>query len=278
MPESPEVDSLGGFLRSHAVGRRVRTVDLVEFRALKTRDRPLRELVARTVSGVRRFGKHLVLDTDGPSLLVSFGRAGWALWSDGSDRDESAGPDAPPVIARIGFDDAELAVTDAGDWLSLGLSVVDDATMVPAIAKLGADPLSDAFTPEVLEGIVVGRRKRLKALLQEQESLAGIGNAYSDEILFAARLPPLVQAVALDEEERERLYAAIREVLGTAFEARRDVPPAELKAAKVAAMAVHGRAGEACPDCGGTVLDVPGSKGTAQYCPEHQTRGVPLPE
>jgi formamidopyrimidine-DNA glycosylase len=130
----------------------------------------------------------------------------------------------------------------------------------------------------VLDRIVVGRRKRLKALLQEQESLAGIGNAYSDEILFAARLSPLVQAVALDEGERAALYAAIRDVLGSAVEARRDVPPAELKAAKVAAMAVHGRAGEACPDCGGTVLDVPGSKGGAQYCPERQTGGVPLPE
>jgi formamidopyrimidine-DNA glycosylase len=278
MPESPEVDALGGFLRSHTVGLRIRTVDLVEFRALKTRDRPLRELEGSAVSGVRRFGKHLVLDTDGPSLLVSFGRAGWARWSEGSDAEESAGPETPPVIARLGFDDAELAVTDAGDWLSLGLSVVDDATTVPAIAKLGPDPLSDAFTPEVLDGIVVGRRKRLKALLQEQESLAGIGNAYSDEILFAAGLSPLVQASALDEEERARLFTSVRDVLGSAFTARRDIPPAELKAAKVAAMAVHGRAGEACPDCGGTVLDVPGSKGTAQYCPERQTGGVPLAE
>lgn len=279
MPESPEVDSLGGFLRSHAVGRRIRTVDLVEFRALKTRDRPLRELDGRTVSGVRRFGKHLVLDTDGPSLLLSFGRAGWARWSDGPEAPDANGSDAPPVIARILFDDsAEIAVTDAGDWLSLGLSIVDDAAAVPAIAKLGPDPLSDAFTPEVLDHIVVGRRKRLNALLQEQESLAGIGNAYSDEILFAARLSPLVQAVALDEGERAALYTAIRDVLGSAVEARRDVPPAELKAAKVAAMAVHGRTGEPCPDCGGTVLDVPGSKGAAQYCPERQTGGVPLPE
>lgn len=279
MPESPEVDALGGFLRSHAVGRSIASVDLDEFRALKTRERPLRELEGRTVTGVRRFGKHLVLDTDRPSLLVSFGRAGWARWSDGATPPpEQAAGDAP-VIARIAFDDgAELAVTDAGEWLSLGLSIVDDATTVPAIAKLGPDPLSDDLTPDVLDRIVVGRRKRLKALLQEQESLAGIGNAYSDEILFAARLSPLVQASALDDAERERLYRSIREVLGEAFAARRDVPPAELKAAKVAAMAVHGRTGEPCPDCGGTVLDVPGSKGTAQYCPARQTGGVPLPE
>ena len=84
MPESPEVDALGGFLRSHTVGLRIRSVDLVEFRALKTRDRPLRELEERAISGVRRFGKHLVLDTDGPSLLVSFGRAGWARGCEGA--------------------------------------------------------------------------------------------------------------------------------------------------------------------------------------------------
>jgi formamidopyrimidine-DNA glycosylase len=279
MPESPEVDALGGFLRSHAVGRTIRSVDLDEFRALKTRNRPVRELEGRRVAGVRRFGKHLSVDTDGPSLLLSFGRAGWARWSDEAGTEKAPDPQAAPVIARVEFEDgAELAITDAGEWLSLGLSVVDDATAVPAIAKLGPDPLSDAFTAEVLDGIVTGRRKQLKALLQEQESLSGIGNAYSDEILHAARLSPVVHASALDEGERRRLYAAIREVLGTAFADRHDVAPGELKAAKVAAMAVHGRTGEPCPECGGTVHDVPGSKGAAQYCPACQTDGVPLPD
>jgi formamidopyrimidine-DNA glycosylase len=279
MPESPEVDALGGFLRAHLIDRRIAAIDLDEFRALKTRARPLRELHGRTVSGVRRFGKHLALDTNGPTLLVSFGRAGWARWGGDATEPEPADPDGPPVIARIAFEDgAELAVTDAGEWLSLGLHVVDDPAEVSSVAKLGPDPAADDFTREQLDGIVAGRRKQLKALLQEQESLAGIGNAYSDEILYAARLSPVAHASTLDEDERARLYAAIREVLGGAFAARRGVPPSELKAAKVAAMAVHGRTGEQCPEGDDVVRDVPGSKGAAQYCAACQTGGVPLPE
>ncbi|WP_203137254.1 DNA-formamidopyrimidine glycosylase family protein [Microbacterium sp. JZ31] len=281
MPESPEVDALAGILQIRLVGREVREVDLEEFRALKTRNRPLTELVGRTVTGVRRFGKHVSLDTSepgrsGPSLLIGFGRAGWAFWVE-EDAEEQA-----PVIARIRFggaegdDGEELALTDAGDWLSLSLTVTDDPTNEPSVTKLGPDPLSDDFTREAFEGITGKRRKQLKALLQEQESLAGIGNAYSDEILHAARLSPTMHAADLDEDERGRLYAAIREILRGAFAGRRDVPLERQKAEKVAAMRVHGRTGEPCPVCGDEVRDVPGSKGGAQYCATCQTGGVPL--
>lgn len=277
MPESPEVESLGGFLRANAVGRRVRAVDLVEFGALKTRARPPRELDGRTITGVRRFGKHLALDSDGPTLVVSFGRAGWARWEE--EPSSADGTDLPPVIARIEFDGgAELLLTDAGSWLSLGLHVVDDPAEVSSVTKLGPDPASDSFTRDDLDRIVTGRRKQLKALLQEQESLSGIGNAYSDEILYAARLSPIAHASTLDEGERERLFTAIRSVLAGAFADRRDVPPTELKAAKVAAMAVHGRTGEPCPEGDDIIRDVPGSKGAAQYCAACQTGGLPLPE
>ncbi len=102
-----------------------------------------------------------------------------------------------------------------------------------------------------------GRRKQLKALLQEQETLAGIGNAYSDEILFAARLPPTAHASALTDAEVTRLYDALHDTLATAVAERRGVPIAQQKAAKVAAMKVHGRTGEPCPGCGGVVEDIP---------------------
>ncbi|MER7798358.1 DNA-formamidopyrimidine glycosylase family protein [Microbacterium sp. NPDC096154] len=278
MPESPEVDALAGFLRERATDRTIERIELDEFRALKTRDRRLDELTGRTVAGLRRFGKHLALDTDGPSLAIGFGRAGWARWSDDRAAADGAIADGDAaVIARILFDDgAQLALVDAGEWLSLTLSVTDDPRRLPAIAKLGPDPLSPEFTRDVLDGILRGRRKQLKALLQEQESLAGIGNAYSDEILHAARLAPTTHASALDDGERARLHAAIQDVLRAAFAGRRDVPPDRLKAEKVAAMRVHGRTGEACPVCGDTVRDVPGSKGGAQYCATCQNGGVPL--
>ena len=173
-----------------------------------------------------------------------------------------------PTIAVLSFAaGTELLLADGGTWLSVGLWIVDEPAEVPAIAKLGPDPASADDTADQLDRVLAGRRKQLKALLQEQERLAGIGNAYSDEILHAARLFPLTHATDLDEAQRAALFAAVRSVLGGAFARQRSVPIDELKARKVAAMAVHGRTGEQCPDCGGTVADVPGSKGAAQYCP-----------
>lgn len=278
MPESPEVDALTGFLRDALAGGAIGATDLAEFRALKTRARPLGQLAGRTVADVQRFGKHIALLTDGPALVISFGRAGWATWR-GAGVAASPAEGAAPVIATIDIAQrGELAVTDAGNWLSLGLSVVDDPVEVPAIAKLGPDPSAAGWSRADLERALGTRRKQLKALLQEQETLAGIGNAYSDEILHTARLSPVVHAVDLTPDERDRLYTAIRSVLGEAFAARRGVPIESQKAAKVAAMRVHGRTGERCPVCGGEIRDVPGSKGAAQYCPTCQTGGVPLPE
>ena len=278
MPESPEVDALAAFLRDTLRGAQVGDTDLAEFRALKTRDRPLTQVSGHVVAEVRRYGKHIALLTDGPVLVISFGRAGWATWAAGSGASADPTADAPPVIATLDFPGrGVLALTDAGQWLSLGLSVVDEPADVPAIAKLGPDPTAEDWSRADLERVVGTRRKQVKALLQEQESLAGIGNAYSDEILFTARISPLAHAADLTPDDRGRLYDAIRSVLGEAFAARRGVPPDRQKAEKVASMRVHGRTGQPCPQCGGEVADVPGSKGAAQYCPQCQTGGVPEP-
>jgi formamidopyrimidine-DNA glycosylase len=148
---------------------------------------------------------------------------------------------------------------------------------VPAIAKLGPDPADPQFSRSDFDHAVAGRRKQVKAVLQEQESLAGIGNAYSDEILHTARISPIVHPSALTDDELDRLFAATTSVIVDAMAARRGIPIDELKAAKVAAMRVHGRAGEACPVCGDTIRDFSFASTTAQYCPTDQTGGALLP-
>ncbi len=269
MPEAPEVEALTSFLREHVIGHEVLTTELVEGRAWKTRARPLDQLVGRRVTAVTRYGKHIDLDLDGTHLSVGFGRAGWATW------DAPGAADGPPassaaVIARVVFDDGILGITDAGDWLSVQLHLVDDPAEVPAVSKLGPDAADPDFSRETLERALGGRRKQLKALLQEQETLAGIGNAYSDEILYAARLSPTAHASTLTDAEVARLYDALHDTLATAVAERRGVPIAQQKAAKVAAMKVHGRTGEPCPGCGGVVEDIPGTKGGGQWCPSCQ--------
>jgi formamidopyrimidine-DNA glycosylase len=276
MPESPEVQALVEFLGERATGRRIEVADVLEFRAVKTRQSPPSVLIGREFTGAERHGKHVALALgDETRLVVSLGRHGWMRWREPGD--EAPAADAPPALVQFGLDgDQVLEVTDAGSWVSVGLSVVDDAFAVPAVAKLGPDPADPAFSPSDLDAALGGRRKQVKAILQEQESLAGIGNAYSDEILHAAKVSPVEHAAALDDDARARLYAATVETVRGAIAARRGIPIHELKAAKVAAMRVHGRAGEACPVCGDTVRGFSFASTTAQYCPTCQTGGVLL--
>lgn len=275
MPESPEVEALAGFLGEAASGREIRGVDVLEFRTVKTRATPPAALVGRTIAGAVRHGKHVELKLDEGSLVVSLGRHGWMRWLVGGE--PAPAPEAPPALAALELSEATtLQVTDAGTWVSLGLFVVADAAEVPAVTKLGPDPADARFTQADFDTALGGRRKQVKAILQEQESLAGIGNAYSDEILHLARIDPVAHAAALGDEERERLFDATVITIREAIEARRGVPIDQLKTAKVAAMRVHGRAGEACPVCGGTIRDFTFSGTSAQYCPTCQTGGVVL--
>lgn len=280
MPESPEVQALAEELDARLAGRRVTGVDVLEFRVNKSRARPLGSVVGQRVMGVSRHGKLLDVALDGSDhLVVSLGRHGWARW--GADEAAPAGEaDAspPPALATITFDDGPpLELTDAGDFVSLGGWVVDDPAEVPAVAKLGPDPASPRFSRAEFDHAFVGRRKQVKAVLQEQESLAGIGNAYSDEILYTAKVSPVVHASTLSGEELDRLFAATVATIRDAVAGRRGVPIADLKAAKTAALRVHGRAGERCPDCGGTIRSFSFASTTAEYCPDCQTGGEFLP-
>ncbi|PWC02971.1 DNA-formamidopyrimidine glycosylase family protein [Agromyces badenianii] len=281
MPESPEVQALVEDLGARLSGHELTGVDVVEFRATKTRARPPSSLRGERVRGVERHGKHVDIrvgasDVDAQHLIVSLGRHGWARYS--SPEADAPAADAPPTLVAFTFDDgAVVEFTDAGDWVSLGCWVVDDPRDVPAVAKLGPDPADPAFSRADFDQVVAGRRKQVKAVLQEQESLAGIGNAYSDEILHTAKISPVAHAASLTDAELDRLFEATVGIITAAIDTQRGVPIDQLKAAKVAAMRVHGRAGEACPVCGDTVLDFSFASTTAQYCPTCQTGGERLP-
>jgi formamidopyrimidine-DNA glycosylase len=170
-----------------------------------------------------------------------------------------------------------LDVTEAGTKKSLALYVVRDPQEVPGVASLGPDPLTDDFTRDVLAAILEREgRKQLKGVLRHQGTIAGIGNAYSDEILHAARMSPFKPANSLTPEELEILFVAVKETLGDAVERSRGLAASELKAEKKSNLAVHGRTGEKCPVCGDIVREVSFADSSLQYCPTCQTGGKPL--
>ncbi|MCU0266368.1 MAG: Fpg/Nei family DNA glycosylase [Actinomycetia bacterium] len=277
MPELPEVEALAGFLRERVVGRVVARVDVAAISALKTYAPPVTALQGLTVTGVARHGKFLDLDVDGLHLVVHLARAGWLRWSDALP----AAPPRPgksPLALRVHLDDGSgFTLTEQGTQKKLAVYVVRDPGEVPGIARLGPDPLADAFTPDVLAGILAAHgRQQLKGVLRDQSVVGGIGNAYSDEILHAARMSPFRPAGNLGPEEQATLYAAIRTTLGEAVARARGLAAADLKGEKKAGLAVHGRTGQSCPVCGDTVREVSFADSALQYCPTCQTGGKPL--
>ena len=151
-----------------------------------------------------------------------------------------------------------------------------DPAQVPGIASLGPDPMAPDFDRAALVAILTGARQQVKGLLRDQSVLAGVGNAYSDEVLHAARLSPFAIGGRLDDQQVDRLYAALREVLAAAVEQAGGRPAKELKDAKRAGMRVHGRAGQTCPVCGDVVREVSFADSSLQYCATCQTGGKPL--
>ncbi|MET1087685.1 MAG: DNA-formamidopyrimidine glycosylase family protein [Arthrobacter sp.] len=276
MPELPEVAGLAGFLDEHLQGTSVTRVQIVSFAVLKTADPPFNALEGRTVTGVRRFGKFVSIDTDGISLVFHLARAGWVRFTD-SPTDAQLRMGKGHIAARFTFKGPEgprgIDLTEAGTKKSLAVYVVRDPQDVPGIATLGPDPFTESFDAEMLAEILAGSSQQIKGLLRSQSVIAGIGNAYSDEILHAAHISPFATARSLDRETVQVLYTAIHSVLGTALAEARGKPPKDLKDVKRSRMRVHARTGEPCPVCGDTVREVSFADTALQYCPTCQTKG-----
>ena len=278
MPELPEVQALAQDLSRRLADRAIARVDLATFSALKTFDPPLSAVEGMFVEGVARHGKFLDISTGGLHLVLHLARAGWIRWRE----EVPATPPRPrgksPLAARIVLDDdSGLDITEAGTKKSLALYVVRDPQEVEGIARLGPDPLSDDFTKERFSQILAAQGgSQIKGVLRHQGTLAGIGNAYSDEILHAARMSPFKPTSSLSDDEVSLLYDAVRDTLATAVARSEGVAMSELKGEKKSNLSVHGRTGESCPVCGDTVREVSFADSSLQYCATCQTGGKPL--
>jgi formamidopyrimidine-DNA glycosylase len=278
VPELPEVEALAQDLRSRLTDRAIARVDIAAFSALKTFDPPLSSLNGSLVDDVTRHGKFLDIDASGLHLVMHLARAGWVRWRDEVPKLPPKPSNKSPLAARVVLDSgAGLDITEAGTKKSLAIYVVRDAQDVPGIARLGPDPLAQEFTIDVLRSILTDAgRAQIKGVLRHQGTIAGIGNAYSDELLHAARMSPFKPASSINDLDLQVLYDAIRTVLGEAVERSRGLAAAELKSEKKSHLSVHGRAGEKCPVCGDTVREVSFADSSLQYCPTCQTGGKPL--
>jgi len=279
VPELPEVQALVDFLSSRLLGEEPRVVtgvELASIAVLKTYAPPPDALVGLPVTSVSRHGKFLDLECEGVHLVFHLARAGWLRWSEALP-EKPIRPGRSPIALRVRFDDSSgFDLTEAGTKKSLAVYVVEDPQAVPRVASLGPDPLADEFTLEVFTALLRRKRAQIKGVLRDQGVIAGIGNAYSDEILHVARLSPFALTTSLDDATIARLYDAMRETLSGAVAAASGRPAAELKDAKRAGMRVHGRTGESCPVCGDVVREVSFADSSLQYCATCQTGGHPL--
>lgn len=276
MPELPELAAVVAFLRQEAVGREIARIDLAAVAALKTAEPPITGLINQKVVNVDRHGKFIDIDVSGHHLIIHLARAGWLQW-------RVQAPTAPPkpgrgpLAMRIHFDNhTALDLTEQGTKKGLAVYVVSEPAAVPGIAQLGIDALSPELTNDQFQALLSKQSGRLKNVLTDQKIVAGIGNAYSDEILHAAKLSPYANAARLNDDENVRLYKAIRHVLAAAVDAFTEQEVAKLKAVKRAGFQVHNRAGLPCPVCGDTVREVSFAETAMQYCPTCQTAGKTL--
>jgi formamidopyrimidine-DNA glycosylase len=288
VPELPEVESLAADLRDRALGRVIDRADIAEFSVLKTYDPPLAALHGAELKDVARHGKFLDLITAPAApaapaapgsflhLITHLARAGWLRWREDLP-DQPPRPGKGPLAFRLRFSDgAGFDLTEAGTRKRLAVYLVTDPAAVPGIASLGPDPLSPEFTAEALGRLLGGRRTQIKGVLRDQKLIAGIGNAYSDEVLHAARMSPFRLASSLTPEEVESLHDVIITTLRGAIERSSGLAASELKKEKKAGLSVHGRTGEKCPVCGDSIREVSFADSALQYCPTCQTGGKPL--
>ena len=277
MPELPEIEALVDHLRRQAVGLTIGRVDVAALSVLKTFDPPINALHGQVVTRAHRWGKYLGLKVGELFLIAHLSRAGWLRWSD-KLATAPLRPGKGPIALRVhlgtpgeapGFD-----LTEAGTQKRLAVWLVDDPQLVPGIAALGPDALD--LGPDDLAGLLAGNTGRIKTVITDQKVIAGIGNAYSDEILHVAKISPFATAGKLSGEQLTALHDAMVSVLTDAVSRSVGQGAALLKGEKRSGLRVHARTGLPCPVCGDTVREVSFADKSFQYCPTCQTGGKVL--
>jgi len=270
MPELPDVTIYVESLERFIGGRRIDRVRVANPFVLRTVDPPISAVQGRTVTGLRRIGKRIVfvLDED-LFLVVHLMIAGRFHW-----RKPGTALNRKTVHAALDFEHGTLLLTEASAKKRASIHVVRGEEALGAFDRGGLEVLGAALAD--FEAALKRENHTLKRALTDPTLLSGIGNAYSDEILHRARLSPLKLTSRLDGEETARLLAAVQAVL-TEWTDRLRTETGDRFPEKVTAfrpeMAVHGRFGEPCPDCGTAVQRIAYAENEANYCPRCQTEG-----
>jgi formamidopyrimidine-DNA glycosylase len=275
VPELPDILLYIHALEPRIVGRRIEAIELGSPFLLRSVEPRLDQAAGRTIEGLRRLGKRIAFELDGGLFLVFHlmiaGRFKWSDKKPAADRKRGARPSA---LLTIHFAHGTLTLTEAGSVRRASLHVVDGAVALAAHDPGGLEVLaSDAAT---FDRVLKEGNHTLKRSLTDPRVFSGIGNAYSDEILHAARLSPFRMSQSLSAEESRRLYEAARATLGAWIDRLREQAGGDFPA-KVTAfhddMAVHGRYGKPCPRCGSPVQRIVYAANEANYCATCQTDG-----
>jgi formamidopyrimidine-DNA glycosylase len=275
VPELPEVEALAAYLRERAVGHAVERLEVAAISALKTYNPPPTAAAGQKITDADRHGKFLDVTIGELHLIVHLARAGWLHYRESFGGPAPLKPGKGPIALRVRLDDGSgFDLTEAGTQKKLAAYLVTDPVQVPGVARLGPDAL--AADEKTFAERIRGRRGQVKGVLTDQEVLAGVGNAYSDEILHAAKLSPFAISSRLTDEQMARLYEATRQVLTDAVARSVGQRAAELKGEKRSGLRVHARAGLPCPVCGELIGEVSFADSSLQYCPGCQTSGKPL--
>ena len=270
MPELPDVELYLAALRPRTIGRTLAGVRLASPFLVRTVDPPIAALHGRTVRGLRRLGKRVVFAFDDDLFavlhLMIAGRLRW--------RDPGAAIPGKVGLAAFDFAEGTLLLTEAGSRRQASLHVLRGEAAVAAMDPGGADVFS--LTVEAFAAALRAANHTLKRSLTDPHLFSGIGNAYSDEILHAARLSPVKLTQSLTDAEAARLFDATRDVLRMWTEKLQqetgDAFPEKVTAFRPG-MAVHGRYKQPCPRCGAAVQRIAYARNEANYCAACQTGG-----